>query len=157
MKRSQYGFDKTPTAKEYYELLKVSLGYCNAFLLVVRDSIELSDDGKGLLKSLDEFLISREEKSEWPGTRLWGHTANIYSFELCEEALQILNNAANHLFDWVQPDLPEDLCLQREEGSPWLVNIAHEKDAYLLLSEAEYEVVVRKIPGLMISKEEEEL
>ena len=49
---------------------------------------------------------------------------------------------------WRQPDLPEDLCLLRADGSPWLATIAHEADGFLLLSEAEREDLNTRVPAL---------
>jgi hypothetical protein len=50
------------------------------------------------------------------------------------------------LFGWRQPELPEDLALLREDGTAVLASICHEHDAYLQLTDEEYERVVEAIP-----------
>jgi hypothetical protein len=53
------------------------------------------------------------------------------------------------LYEWRQPNYPEDLCLLRQDRSPWLVSIAHENDSYLCLSSGkEKEDIIINVPEL---------
>jgi hypothetical protein len=56
--------------------------------------------------------------------------------------------AADGLFDWVEPRLPEDPCLLREDGTAWLTTIAHERDAYFTLTPEERDQLLREVPDL---------
>jgi hypothetical protein len=60
----------------------------------------------------------------------------------------VLKKATNALYGWVQPELPEDLCLLRDEKEAWLVSIAHERDSYLCLSEDERSRLLDALPQL---------
>src|SRR5690349_5480356 len=99
----------------YEELLGYATGECNQALLVVRHPPvpPLSSRGSEVLRKLQPFLVKQEETSEWPGTVLFGHTASVshYTFDLA--SARVLRNAANSLYSWLQPELPEDLCLLR--------------------------------------------
>jgi hypothetical protein len=72
----------------------------------------------------------------------------VNQYRLDEASVPLLADAADGLFDWVQPALPEDLCLLRLDGTPWLVNIAHEEEAWLMLPDEEYQQLVGKLPQL---------
>ena len=67
----------------------------------------------------------------------------------------ILAEVADGLFSWIQPNLPEDLCLFRKEGEPWLVSIAHEKDAYMVLPPEESAALTESIPTVSLHQYQE--
>jgi hypothetical protein len=91
------------------------------------------------IQAAQPFLIKEEETDEWFGTKLLGDKAWVYTFRLCPEAITLVAEASLALFSWLQPDLPEDLCFVRFDGTPWLVSISHERDGYFLISDAESE------------------
>jgi hypothetical protein len=66
--------------------------------------------------------------------------------------MSVLIEASEGLFSWTQPELPEDLCLFRKDGEPWLVTIAHEKDGYLVLSPNESAALTESIPTLSLQQ-----
>jgi len=66
--------------------------------------------------------------------------------------VEVLTKSASGLYDWVQPSLPEDLCLLRPDETPWLVTISHERDAYLVLDAKEHVELVREIPELTLKE-----
>lgn len=154
MTRSNYRVLQEPRGNTYRRLIDYSLRYCHSFLLVVGPSIPINETGRRVLTSLEPFLLSQTESSEWPGTRLLDGVARVYRFTLSSESATILAQVADSLFSWVQPNLPEDLCLNRCDGSPFLVTISHEKDAYLQLTPEEASVLIAGVPGLEVSREE---
>ena len=72
-------------------------------------------------------------------------------YDFVDGSADILVKAADGLFDWLEPRLPEDLCLLRSDGSPWLVTITHERDAYFVMSREEGLLLTSHIPSLRIS------
>ena len=120
--------------------------------MVFQDPTWFAPPAMELAEKLKPFLKQETIGLEWPGTLLaepeGGEGANIYQYRLIPESGQILKSVANGLYDWVRPELPEDLCLMRPGGSPWLVSIAHEKDSYLELTSEEKELLCRAIPDL---------
>jgi len=81
-----------------------------------------------------------------------GLMATIYRFRLCNESAQLLK-AVDSLYAWQHPEFPEDLCLLRPDGTPWLVTIAHEKDAFLELTAVERLKILSELPGILTSRE----
>jgi len=137
-----------PRGLAYKELVSRSLRHADTLLLVTRHSIDIGPSALETLERLRPFTIGQHEASEWPGTRLFEHTATLYTIRLLPEVAAIMTEKARGLFDWTQPWLPEDPCLLRPDGSPWLVTISHEKDAYLSLSSEERETLLAGSPNL---------
>lgn len=147
----QYTLLKEPCGAEYTRLLRTLSRFCQYALLVVRPEIPLSRYGQETLQELEQDVVAKEARQEWPGTRLYGGNATVYLVRLSSHSLEILCRRANRLYEWSQPLLPEDLCLMRTETEPLLVSISHERDAYLLLSNDEQREVLTAVPSLRIT------
>ena len=141
-----------PKNELYSKLLIKALKSCNSFIFVVRPTISTEKSVQKIIDDLQQYLIKKSAESEWPGTKLINDTALVYKFQLNKETTQYLVNVSSSLYSWLQPDFPEDLCLLRENGKPWLTTISHEKDAYLLLSEEEKEEILTEIPELILKE-----
>lgn len=138
MRRPQYPFVLEPRGLTYRKLLDFSINECTTALMVVRPSISLSPDAQNVINSLGTFLLSEKESHAWPGTELvGGEPALVRTYRLEQTSAALLGKVADGLYDWIQPDLPEDLCLLRADDTPWMVTIAHEKDSYLELTDKE--------------------
>jgi hypothetical protein len=98
--------------------------------------------------------LSDAESSEWPGTKLLRGTARLLRYSLLADSGSILARLVSGLYDWRQPSMPEDLCLIRQSGEPWLVTISHERDAYLRMESDEWGSLVAEISGLRSKKDE---
>lgn len=148
MKKLTYTITQEPVGPVYHGLLghAAAKGYLG--LLVVGSELPLSPEGQNVLRELTPFIRQIIPSSEWPGTQLLGTTALVHYFTLCQAAALILQRSSDRLFQWLQPDLPEDLCLLKSLDEPWLVSISHERDAYLLLEEPELPELLKEIPGL---------
>jgi hypothetical protein len=136
-----------PRGHTYRQLMTACAAWASMVLLVVRADDALDDFGKNVLRTLGEHLIDVRERSEWPGTKLLEGTATVYRFEVRPVILSALQDSVGGLYDWTQP-LPEDLCLLRRDGTPLLVTIAHERDAYLDLAQHEVDLVIRSVTDL---------
>ena len=100
-----------------------------------------------MLSQLAGFLKEKYRSSVWPGTRVGGKTAWVLHYDFGLVCAEVLKRAAHGLYDWQHPALPEDLCLLRSTGEPWLVTIAHEGDGYLDPSRREKSRLLRVLPG----------
>lgn len=149
----QYTLLEEPKDAEYVELLRTLARFCRYALLVVRPDLPFSVYGRQTLQDLEPDIALKDERHEWPGTRLLSGVATVYLIRLTNAALETLCTRANRLYAWEQPPLPEDLCLMRNESEPLLVCISHEKDAYLLLSEYETQDLLSALPRLRIREE----
>ena len=141
--------EEEPKGAVYESLLRIALGFCNQALLVVRPGIGLSASAQDLLTALALNQFQRTAETEWPGTRLFGETADVYRFRYDGYLIDRLGRATDRLYQWQQPDLPEDLCLLRPDGRPWLSSISHEQDAWLEIERDEFQTV-SAIQGLKL-------
>jgi hypothetical protein len=140
-----------PRGSAYVELIRAWLRYANVLVLATRHSLGTEASLLGVLKDLEPFAIGRNEESEWPGTKLVGHTATVYRIKFLPEVAEIMTQRAKGLFDWQQPWLPEDPCLLRPDGSAWLATISHENDAYMNLSRDERADLLSAAPHLALA------
>jgi len=115
-------------------------------LVVVQRQNRLSDSARRVLAALEEQVVSRSQESEWPGTRLVDHAAKVIRFQLNDETVDILVEAADSFFDWEQPELPEDLALLREDGTTWLGSITHERELWFELTADEKRRLLAAVP-----------
>lgn len=145
----QYDLMQEPRGSLYQQLISASLRYCQTFLLVVRHSPPLAESGHATLRQLRAYLVDLEESPEWPGTRLFDDRATVSRFQLNNETATLLSSTVDGLYSWMQPAFPEDLCILRDDGTPWLVSIAHERDGYLLLTSDESAELATIVPGLV--------
>ncbi len=142
--------------EELGEFLDISAQFCTKILLVIMPGWVLNESARNLLERLNSYLIEQKICSEWPGTRLLTGSAEVRIFRLCENSLNMIKSHVNSLFQWQQPDAPEDLCLLREDDTPFFITIAHEEDSYLKLTEREIEKLKAVYPKLFdIAKKEE--
>jgi hypothetical protein len=108
----------------------------------------MSATGETVLSRLRPFLVEERRGTAWPGTLLLSGEATIFQFNICDSVIEIIISAADGLYDWRQPSLPEDLALLRLDGTTVLGSIAHERDAFLELTDAEFSALVPAVPKL---------
>ncbi len=145
-----YSFTTEPRGAIYSELLAFALGRCDVLSVVIRPREDLSDAGRTLLDDLQPHVIwSDPEATEWPGTVLLSGSVTLLHARFNEATRDLIGSAAQGLYDWRQPRLPEDLALLRESGQPLLGSIAHEQDAFLRLSTNEMNDLRQDAPTVL--------
>lgn len=149
--RRTYSLLKEPVDDIYREIIVYAVKYCYSFLLVVRHTIPQNDSVKEAIEKFRPYLLNKGEKLEWPGTKLIKGRATVYQFQFNQDTASLLGKTTKSLYSWLQPNLPEDLSLIRSDGTPWLVTIAHEKDAYMELTNTEKNTIVKVIPDLVLA------
>jgi hypothetical protein len=118
-----------PTNKNYFELIDLLIDKCDYFILVKRNQLYFNDNCDNILEMLKPYLIKKLKLKEWPGTKLFGHSAIVYYFRCNLKTSEILKNACNKLYSWMSPNLPEDLCFFIL-NDPFFVTITHENIGY---------------------------
>lgn len=89
---------------------------------------------------------------EWPGTRLMGHSARVHWYRVTPKLIATLKAKVRGLYEWVLPDLPEDLGFYWPDGSPLLGTSSHEQFAFVNLSEQEFDEFSEEVPDLRLNK-----
>lgn len=150
-----FNLENQLTSNDYKLLIFSLIGYAPYFSLVTQDPLELSLKGKEILKNLSPFLVSEGDVTEWPGTKLYHGTAKNYVYKLSQESASILLNYTNDIFDWGQPDLPEDLCLLRDDYTALFVSISHENDVYFELTSEDVRMMDKLVPTIKLRPQNE--
>ena len=120
--RKPYDIIAEPVGRDYFALIDGSLQYCDH--AVLRTTGSLDQSGSEVIRSLQPFSSAAPTPGE----------AGVIRFALNIESAAILKSASNHLYGWMEPALPADLCLFRRDGSPWLMTVASEKLGYAELT-----------------------
>ncbi|MUG68977.1 hypothetical protein GNP94_23775 [Paenibacillus campinasensis] len=138
-----------PIGVTYKQLISLAFNICDEFILVKRDQIILNENGKTFIDELKPYIKEIRKQEEWPGTRLFGHYADVYYFD-CKDGLEEkLLTRVDRLYEWMQPELLEDLCFYKN-GEEWLVTIAHENEGFIKTTERQEILKIREIEGIMI-------
>lgn len=147
---------QNPKGEVYEKLIDLAFEVCDEFHLVVRRDLGSTRQLEPILKELECSIKEMAVTNEWTGTKLGGgQKAKVYYYRTDETAGKILKERADSLYEWMQPNLPEDLSFLKK-GKPWLVNIAHEEESYIM-TESEYLIKrISAIEGLKIAFEEDD-
>lgn len=140
-----------PENDVYRGLIDYAFKACDEFILVVHKNycLKYSKTKNLILERLNPFLKEMKEQLKWAGTEMRGTGAFVYHYNTDQKANKIIKEVSNSLYDWMYPDLPEDLCFYKN-GKPWLIDIAHENYSYIL-TEDETEInEILSIKGLKI-------
>lgn len=129
-----YEISSSLEGDEYQALIEVASARGLLGLLVQRPNLGLSSAGKKLLLDLGPFVEYRKSTSTWPGTSLLEGSAELAVFRLDSAVIALLLGAANGVFEWAQPELPEDLGFVDQSGRAWFASVAHERAAFIDLS-----------------------
>jgi hypothetical protein len=126
-----------PTGDDYRALLRCARPQCDTAVLSIDTTREMGAPGHDVVARLAAFL--RSEATSGGVRRL--------RYQLTNACIDVLDEAPG-LFAWRQPDRPENLCLLRRDGSPWMVSIAEERIGYVELAPFEKLLLGRGAPGL---------
>jgi len=145
-----YVFTAEPRGVTYAQLVDFSCHIASTMLLIVQNP----DTAPGprireKLEKLKGFQLNVVLGREWPGTVLLSkNQASIYSYRVASGLSELLKAMASRLFEWVNPEAPEDICFLRDDRRAILTTTSHEEDAYLLITAAEFDVLRANMPDL---------
>lgn len=135
----------------YRALLAFAARFSGSFSLVWRHQLSFDSSAAVLEGVLRPFLIEQTESSEWPGTRLIGHSAIVRTYRLAPDSARALATAGG-LFGWRSPTRPEDLAFYAPDGRCWLGTIAHERDAFVALDANDLAALRAAVPELELRR-----
>src|SRR6266436_3057547 len=154
MARSKYWIWREPAENDYAQLIEFCAKRCAkcTFVLRGRGSLQFGKNCQQFLASQKVHLLEVADQTEWPGTRLMGHTARVYWYHVTSELIASLKAKVRSLYEWAVPDLPEDLAFYWPDGSALLGTCSHERFAFVNLAEKEVDEFKQEVPGLSLNK-----
>ncbi len=149
----RYNLMSEISGDKYRQLLQLALNKKMVVLLV--DVGGHSPTAKApFLNAMAPHLISMSMESAWPGTILTPGRAPVYRYALNKDSFAAFLKFASGLLDWKYPNLLEDFCLLRPNGSALMTSTTSEKDVYFDLSEMEYSELCQAIPDIKLVLED---
>src|SRR5579862_3447487 len=136
--RKTYDLLDEPTGPDYAGLLECALVQCTTAVLTVRPGA-MDAEGQATIESLARFQQAKTTTA----------TRSLVRYALSRESVTVLQEATGGLYGWQHPGLPDNLCLYRGDGSPWLVSSAGAHIGYLEVSPFEKLLIGRTAPGLI--------
>jgi hypothetical protein len=136
--RKTYDLLDEPTGPDYAGLLECALVQCTTAVLTV-PSGEMDPEGQATIESLARFQQAKSIIA----------AGSLVRYALSRESVTVLQEATAGLYGWQHPGLPDNLCLYRADGSPWLVSSAGARIGYLEVSPFEKLLIGRTAPGLI--------
>lgn len=144
-----YAFTKELKGNLYRDFIQHSCEKtCAQGLVVLQSTCPVSTSCTMFLDRLKPEVFEKRYQMWWPGTILLSHDpSEVHHFRTTRNAVAALLSVKG-MYDWLQPDLPEDLCLARSDGSIWLSSIASERESFLNMTTPESEDLFRVLPKL---------
>lgn len=139
-----------PTGETYIQFIKILCDYSDKFYFVTRK--ELKYDQK-VLNKFKPHVIETYKTKEWANTITKGPVATVYVIEVNQDTCKLLQQSARTLYDWVAPDLPEDLTFMKNNFA-WFTCTTHEEFGEFSIRSDYYRKLLDQIAGLKIEKVE---
>ena len=136
--RKTYDLLDEPTGPDYAGLLECALVQCTTAVLTVPLG-DMDPEGQATVESLARFQQAKSVTA----------AGSLVRYALSRESITVLQEATGGLYGWQHPGLPDNLCLYRGDGSPWLVSSAGAHIGYLEVSPFEKLLIGRTAPGLI--------
>ncbi|NSL51523.1 hypothetical protein [Calidifontibacillus erzurumensis] len=141
---------ENPTGKTYQQFIKVLCDHSNKFYFVTRKEFTYN---KKVLDQFQPYVIETYKTKKWANTITKGSPATVYVIRANKETCKLLQQLSNSLYDWIAPNLPEDLTFIKDNVA-WFTCTTHEKIGGFSISSDDYRNLISKIQGLKVEKEQ---
>ncbi|MBS4210009.1 hypothetical protein [Bacillus sp. FJAT-50079] len=141
---------ENPTDSIYRQLIKVLCANSDQFYFVTRKELTYNRE---MLDQFHAYTIETYKTKKWANTITKGSPATVYVIEANRDTCKLLLQLSNSLYDWVAPNLPEDLTFIKN-NFVWFTCTTHEEFGGFTIRSEYYRNLIHQIEGLKIEKEE---
>lgn len=139
---------ENPTGETYRELIKVLCEHSDKFYFITRKELKYDS---AILELFKPYLFESYKTKKWANTETLGAAATVYVIEANQDTCSLLQQLATSLYDWVAPNLPEDLTFIKNNFE-WFSCTTHEEFGGFTIRSDYYRNVLHQIPGLKVEK-----
>lgn len=141
---------ENPVGKTYQQLIKILCDNSDKFYFVTRKELKYNPD---VLAQFYPYSIEIYKTKKWTNTITRGPAATVYVIAANKETCKLLQQAASSLYDWVAPNLPEDLTFLKNDFA-WFSCTTHEGFGGFSIRSKDDRKLLDQITGLKIEKVE---
>ncbi|MDW0110052.1 hypothetical protein [Sporosarcina aquimarina] len=135
-----------PKNEIYKGLIKVLCNNSDRFYFITRKELKYN---KEIIAQFVPYVTETYKTKKWAGTETKGPAATVFVMESNEETYKLLVKYANSLYDWVAPELPEDLTFIKNNFI-WFSCTTHEEFAGFSIRSDYYKNLMFGIEGLKL-------
>src|ERR1039457_4055735 len=106
-----YVLKNEPSPSAFCDILDFGVGKCGFAILVIQPLNRMSPDGVAVLKTLEPYLAEKKVTNKWPGHKMSAGNALVHKYKYEEPFARAIQDINDHLYGWLQPNFPEDICL----------------------------------------------
>lgn len=139
---------ENPTGITYKKLVEVLCTHSDSFYFITRKELKYNKD---TLKRFEPYIIEKYKTQKWANTITEGPSATLYLVEANEYTCRLLQELSESLYDWVSPNLPEDLTFIKNNFE-WFTCTTHERFGGFSLRSDYYKDLINKIEGIKITR-----
>jgi hypothetical protein len=152
MMRSGYNLEREPRDETLRQLMDFVFGRSARFTLHVRRFSNPPDESfKATERALEGWLLNT--RPGWGRDELArGEPGELRVYDANATTADIFKRAANRLYMWRWPWLPEEPSFYRADGSAVLTTLPVDGIAWLDLTGEELTEVERRVPDLLLSR-----
>lgn len=141
---------ENPSGEMYKKLIEVLCKHSDTFYFVTRKELKYNQE---IITQFEPYFIETYKTKKWAGTETKTAAATVFVIESNEETYKLLVKYASSLYDWVAPELPEDLTFIKNNFT-WFSCTTHEEFAGFSIRSDYYKNLMCEIPGLKIKSEQ---
>src|SRR5690606_17037426 len=134
----------------YRRLIKVLCDHSDKFYFVTRKELKYNLD---ILTQFRPYILETYKTKKWANTITKGPAATVYVIEANPDTCELLQKSASSLYDWVAPNLPEDLTFLKNNFE-WFSCTTHEEFGGFSIRSEYYRKLLDRITGLKLEKVE---
>lgn len=141
---------ENPAGQTYQQLMKVLCDHSDTFYFVTRKELKYNQK---LLDQYKPYVITTYKTKKWAGTITKGPAATVHVMKANQDTCRLLQQSATSLYDWIAPDLPEDVTFMKNDFA-WFSCTTHEKAGGFSIRSEHDRKVLEQIQGLKIERME---
>jgi hypothetical protein len=140
---------ENPTGGTYQQLISVLCDNSDKFYFVTRKELKYNEK---ILLQFEPYIIETYKTKKWANTITKGPAATVYVIWANRDTCRLLQQTAKTLYDWVAPNLPEDLTFIKNNFA-WFSCTTHEEFGGFSIRSEYYRKLLDQITGLKVEKQ----
>lgn len=139
-------FLNNPSGDAYISLINCMFELTDTFILAVIDGYKNYNEFKYILNLLEKYKIKEQKQDRWAATMLGAGAAlpTVYYYKTCDNTKEIILDNSKSLYDWLLPNLPEDLSFLKNDEY-LMVSTSHENRGLIFYED---ETVIKKLQNI---------